>query len=148
MEEEEGGRALCPWADCGANGGKWYLQDVEGSAHVTAREGHQRLHPVLTHVHPGVGDGAAAPGPGGERGTAGPPISPLLLDDVLQPRHHQLWGEGPEAKAGAAGLQRGDDLGEVVADEAEARVLGELLNHCVRGGGRGRSRARVCSPVR
>lgn len=85
------------------------LQDVEGSAHVTAREGHQRLHPVLTHVHP------------------------LLLDDVLQPRHHQLWGEGPEAKAGAAGLQRGDDLGEVVADEAEARVLGELLNHSPQG---------------
>lgn len=116
---------------------KRYLQDVEGSAHVSAREGHQRLHPILTHVHPGVGDGAAAPGPGGEQGTAGPPISPLLLDDVLQPGHHQLWGEGPEAEAGAAGLQGRDDLGEVVADEAKAGVLGELLDHCMRAGERG-----------
>lgn len=62
-----------------------------------------------------------------------PPGSPLLLYDVLQPGHHQLRGEGPKTESGAAGLQRGDYLGEVVADEAEAGVFGELLDHCKGG---------------
>lgn len=35
-----------------------------------------------------------------------------------------------EAEPGAAGLQRRDNLAGVVADEAEARVSGVLLNHC------------------
>lgn len=58
------------------------------------------------------------------------PGSPLLLYDVLQPRHHQLRGEGAEAEPRAAGLQGGDDLGEVVADEAKAGVFRKLLDHC------------------
>lgn len=55
--------------------------------------------------------------------------TPLLLDDVLQPRHHLLRGQWPEAKPGAAGLQGWDDLGQVVADQTEAGVFSELLYH-------------------
>lgn len=64
-----------------------------------------------------------------------PPGSPLLLNDVLQPGHHQLRGEGAESEACAAGLQGRDDLGEVVADEAKAGVFCELLDHCGEAGG-------------
>lgn len=71
----------------------------------------------------------------GQRGRGGIPRSPLLLDDVLEPRHHQLRGQGAEAEAGAAGLQGGNDLGQVVADEAEPGVFCELLDHCKKDGG-------------
>jgi hypothetical protein len=36
--------------------------------------------------------------------------------------------EGAESEARAAGLEGRDDLADVVADEAEARGLGVLLN--------------------
>lgn len=54
---------------------------------------------------------------------------PLLLDDMLQPRHHLLRGQWPEAKPGAAGLQGWDDLGQVVADQTEPGVFSKLLYH-------------------
>lgn len=55
--------------------------------------------------------------------------APLLLDDVLQPRSHLVWGQRAEAKPGASGLQGRDDLGQVVTDHTEASVLCELLDH-------------------
>lgn len=57
------------------------------------------------------------------------PDLPLLLHDVLQPRHHLVRGQRPEAKPGATGLQGRDDLGQVVADHTESGVFRELLNH-------------------
>ena len=42
---------------------------------------------------------------------------------------HLFGGERTEPEAGAPRLQSGDDLGQVVTDDAEARVLCKLLNH-------------------
>lgn len=55
--------------------------------------------------------------------------SPLLLDNVLQPRDHLVWGQRPKTKPGATRLQGRDDLGQVVADHTETSVFCELLNH-------------------
>lgn len=52
----------------------------------------------------------------------------FLLDNVLQSRHHLVWRERAEAEPGAARLQGWDDLGQVVADQAESSVFCELLN--------------------
>ena len=64
-----------------------------------------------------------------------PPVSqhgsaPLLRADVVQAAAHKLLGQRLEAEARAARLQGRDDLGHVVADEAEARVARVLLHHC------------------
>lgn len=53
----------------------------------------------------------------------------LLSDNVLQSRNHLVWRQRAEAEPGAARLQGRDDLGQVVADEAESSVFCELLNH-------------------
>lgn len=58
--------------------------------------------------------------------------TPLLLDNVLQPRDHLVWGQRAEAKPGAARLQSRDDLGQVVTDQTESSVFGELLDYCSR----------------
>lgn len=55
--------------------------------------------------------------------------TPLLLDYMLQPGHHLIWGQWAEAKPGASGLQRWDDLWQVVADQAEPSVFCKLLNN-------------------
>jgi len=65
--------------------------------------------------------------------------SPLPLHHVLQPHAHVLRRQRREAEARAPALQRGDDLDDVVADQAEARVAGVLLNHCAGWGGRERA---------
>lgn len=46
-------------------------------------------------------------------------LLPFAGGDVLDPVPDVLWAEGGEAEARAAGLQGGDDLGHVVADQAE-----------------------------
>lgn len=55
--------------------------------------------------------------------------TPFLLDYVLQPGDHLIWGQRAEAEPGASGLQSRDDLGQVVADETEPSVFRKLLNH-------------------
>lgn len=57
-----------------------------------------------------------------------PSHTPLLLNYILQPGHHLIWGEGAEAKPGASGLQSRDDLWQVVADQTEPSVFCKLLN--------------------
>mmetsp|Transcript_17293 Transcript_17293/g.55324 ORF Transcript_17293/g.55324 Transcript_17293/m.55324 type:complete len:245 (+) Transcript_17293:191-925(+) len=81
------------------------LQQVEAAAHVAAPECHARLHAPV-------------------RGA-----NPLGLSDVLGAADRLLVGEGREAEAGGARLQRGHDLGRVVADQAEAHVRHVLLDH-------------------
>ncbi len=56
--------------------------------------------------------------------------SPLLLYHMLQPGRDMRSCQGWEPEACASGLQCGDDLGDVVADEAEARIAGVLLDDC------------------
>lgn len=53
----------------------------------------------------------------------------LCVDDVHEAAAHVGLGQGREAGARAARLQRGDDLADVVADQAEARVPRVLLDH-------------------
>ena len=48
-------------------------------------------------------------------------------------RARLIVGEGGEAEARAAALQRRDDLGRVVADDAESCVLRELLDDAAEG---------------
>lgn len=48
---------------------------------------------------------------------------------MLQPGDHLIRGQRAEAEPGAPGLQSWDDLGQVVADETEASVFCELLDH-------------------
>jgi len=43
---------------------------------------------------------------------------------------HVALRERWEPEPGAPGLQRWDDLADVVADQAESRVTSVLLNHC------------------
>ena len=54
----------------------------------------------------------------------------FVVDDDLQPLSHVLHIQWRETEARAAGLQRRDDLADVVADQAEACALCVLLDHC------------------
>ena len=49
---------------------------------------------------------------------------------MLQALPHILLSQGREAEARTPGLQGGDDLADIVADEAEAGVASILLDHC------------------
>ena len=44
--------------------------------------------------------------------------------------NHLVGGQRSEPEAGTTRLERRDDLGQVVTDDAEPRVLCELLNDC------------------
>ncbi len=55
---------------------------------------------------------------------------PLLLCDKAEAFPHVALRERREPKPGAPGLQRRDDLADVVADQAEARIAGVLLDDC------------------
>lgn len=88
-----------------AEGKRCGLQGVERTSHVALGELDQRVQAF--------------------RGQA----NLLLLGDRLHSRQHLLALERGEPKASAARLDRRDQLRQVVADEAEARVFGELLNH-------------------
>lgn len=48
---------------------------------------------------------------------------------MLQSRQHLLRGQGSEPESCAPGLQSGNDLIEVVADDAKPDVVGKLLNN-------------------
>jgi len=61
---------------------------------------------------------------GGEGGSL------LLPADLRQPRLDVALVQRGEPEAGAARLQRRDDLADVVADEAKPRVARVLLYHC------------------
>ena len=52
----------------------------------------------------------------------------FFLDDVLQSRQHLVFRERSESESGASRLQSRNDLGEIVANEAESRVLRVLLD--------------------
>jgi hypothetical protein len=62
---------------------------------------------------------------------------PLCLHHLVQPGAHVLGVQWREAELGAAGLERRDDLADVVADEAEPRVARVLLDDCGGEGGWG-----------
>ena len=53
----------------------------------------------------------------------------FLLDDVLQANKHFVFSQRSESEARASRLDGRDDLGQVVADDAEARVFGELFEN-------------------
>ena len=59
-------------------------------------------------------------------------LSLFLLADVGQPVCDKRVVQRREPEPGTAGLQRGDDLADVVADKAEPGVPGVLLNDCMR----------------
>ena len=79
------------------------LEDVEDSPHVSLAQRHQSLLPVL-------GD-----------------VDPLLLADQLQPGQDLLLLQRTKPEPGAAALEGGDDLAQVVADHTEPHVVSELL---------------------
>ena len=56
-------------------------------------------------------------------------FSPFFFHHVFKPGQHLLVAERTEAKPGAARLEGGDDVGQVVADQTEPHVVRELLNH-------------------
>ena len=53
----------------------------------------------------------------------------FLCDDIFKPWHDLFICERAKAKPHAARLEGRDDLGQVVADDAEPGVFCELLNH-------------------
>jgi hypothetical protein len=55
---------------------------------------------------------------------------PLSINHVLQSAPDIAVFQGREAEASAPRLQGRYDFVDVVADQAEARVSGILLNHC------------------
>lgn len=57
-------------------------------------------------------------------------LSPFLLDDVFEARHHLLRCERPESEARTPALDGWDDLAQIVTNQAEAHVLRELLYNC------------------
>lgn len=68
------------------------------------------------------------PPPPYRRDALGRDVQPLRVHHVLHAISHRLGAERGEAEPGASRLQGGDDLRHVVADEAEAGVLGVLLD--------------------
>jgi hypothetical protein len=56
--------------------------------------------------------------------------APFALGHALQALAHVHLRQRREAEARAPRLQRRDDLADVVADQAEARAAGVLLNDC------------------
>ena len=85
------------------------LEQVEDAAHVAAAQGEDGLDAIV--------GGVALLGLG-------------HLDEAVA---DLIPAEGGEAEAGATGLEGRDDLGHVVADEAEAGVLGVLLDDAAEG---------------
>jgi hypothetical protein len=59
----------------------------------------------------------------------------LLLDDDLEPLVDLSYRQRAEAETRAARLNCWRDFVDVVADDAEADILGVLLDDCRRGGG-------------
>mmetsp|Transcript_6022 Transcript_6022/g.17226 ORF Transcript_6022/g.17226 Transcript_6022/m.17226 type:complete len:403 (+) Transcript_6022:22-1230(+) len=60
-------------------------------------------------------------------------LHPLLLADVQQPGLLELAAHQLEAELGASGVQRLDDLGDVIADDDEAGHVHELLHDAAQG---------------
>ena len=56
--------------------------------------------------------------------------APLLLGDEAEAFSHVAFWKRREPEPGAPGLQRRDDLADVVADQAEARIASVLLDYC------------------
>ena len=54
----------------------------------------------------------------------------FLSNDVLEPRHHLFGAQRAKPETSAARLQRRNDFRQVIADNAEARILGKLLDNC------------------
>ena len=59
--------------------------------------------------------------------------APLVVNDVVQPVLDLVELERVEAEARAARLDGGNDLVDVVADDAEAHVARVLLDDCAKG---------------
>lgn len=85
------------------------LQQVDHLSHVAAAQVDQRLSAVVGHVQL------------------------FRLDHVLQSRQNLLLAQRTETKARTSGLQCRYDLGQVVADQTEANVLGVLLHDSSQG---------------
>ena len=80
------------------------LQDVQRPSHVTRPESRHRVDGVIRD------------------------LEVLLTHHELHAVLHGVWPEGREPEPGAPRLERGDHLRDVVADEAEAGVLGVLFD--------------------
>lgn len=52
----------------------------------------------------------------------------FLFDDMFESRQDLLGGQWTESKASASGLERRNDLGLVVADDAEADIVRVFLD--------------------
>lgn len=85
------------------------LEQVEDATHVTTAQGEDGLDAIV----------------GG--------VALLGLGHLHETVADLVSAEGCEAEAGATGLEGGDDLGHVVADEAEPGVLGVLLDDAAEG---------------
>lgn len=82
------------------------LQHVDHLTHVAARQSDQRPLAVL----------------------AG--LQTLCVDDIVQARYDLLLDQRRKPEARAARLHCRNDLAQVVADDAEAHVVGVLLDDC------------------
>ena len=80
------------------------LKDVENTAHVAAGEANESLLAVLCD------------------------FDPLYIRDVLEARQDLLGVERSEPEPSTPGLKGGNDLGQVVADQAEPDIVCELFN--------------------
>lgn len=98
------------------------LENVEHFTHVTLGQSHQGFFPIIGYFK-------------SERGILQMELemftidSLFFFDDMLQPGQDLFCGEWSESEASATRLEGWNDLGLVVADDAESHVVRVLLNY-------------------
>lgn len=53
----------------------------------------------------------------------------FFFDNMFQAGNHEFRSQGTESEPCAPGLQGGDDLGQIVTDEAKSGIFSKFLNH-------------------
>ena len=111
------------------------LEDVQRATHIALRKLQQSLLPLRRDLHPVTLPLLARAERQSRIETPKARIhAPLCLDVTINPLLDLRDGERREAKARAAALDGGDDLVDVVADDAEADVLRVLLDDAAERG--------------